>query len=87
MQLVGVDYVVPLDQSKEPPTLLGVPFAPLPELGVWALHIWAWRPNQSGMIAIWNPAVSCANQSAGWSGGTPGGPTLGVTAPALRRPV
>jgi hypothetical protein len=62
MQLVGVDYVVPLELSKEPPTLLGVPFAPLPELGVWALHIWAWRPNPSGMFAMWNPRVSCANQ-------------------------
>jgi hypothetical protein len=62
MQLVGVDYVVPLELSREPPTLLGVPFAPLPELGVWALHIWAWRPNKSGMFAMWNPAVSCANQ-------------------------
>lgn len=61
-QLVGVDYVVPLSLSAEPPTLLGVPFAPLPELGVWALHIWAWRPNPSGMFAMWNPSVSCANQ-------------------------
>jgi hypothetical protein len=62
MQLVGVDYVVPLSLSKDPPTLLGVPFAPLPQLGVWALHIWAWRPNKNGMFAMWNPAVSCANQ-------------------------
>ncbi|HKU61538.1 MAG TPA: hypothetical protein VJQ44_10010 [Gemmatimonadales bacterium] len=62
MQLVGVDYVVPLSLSAEPPTLLGVPFAPLPELGVWALHIWAWRPNPDGMFAMWNPRVSCANQ-------------------------
>jgi hypothetical protein len=61
-QLVGVDYVVPLSLSATPPTLLGVPFAPLPELGVWALHIWAWRPNPSGMFAMWNPTVSCANQ-------------------------
>ena len=58
-QLVGVDYVVPLSLSAEPPTLLGVPFAPLPELGVWALHIWAWRPNPSGMFAMWNPSVRC----------------------------
>ena len=62
MQLVGVDYVVPLDLSREQPTLLGVQFSPLPELGVWALHIWAWRPNKSGMFAMWNPSVSCANQ-------------------------
>jgi hypothetical protein len=61
-QLVGVDYVVPLELSAEPPTLLGVPFSPIPALGVWALHIWAWRPNPSGMFAMWNPSVSCANQ-------------------------
>ena len=61
-QLVGVDYVVPLSLSATPPTLLGVPFAPLPSLGVWALHIWAWRPNPDGMFAMWNPTVSCANQ-------------------------
>lgn len=61
MQLVGVDYVVPFDAwtSEEPPTLLGVPFARLEPLGVWALHIWAWRPNPSGMFAAWNPNVSC----------------------------
>ena len=57
---VGVDYIVPLALSATPPTLLGVPFAPLgPPLNVWALHIWAWRPNPSGMFAPWNPKVSC----------------------------
>ena len=60
MNLVGVDYIVPLELSATPPTLLGVPFAPLgPPLNVWALHIWAWRPNPSGMFAPWNPKVSC----------------------------
>ena len=60
MNLVGVDYIVPLALSAQPPTLLGVPFAPLgPPLNVWALHIWAWRPNPSGMFAPWNPKVSC----------------------------
>jgi hypothetical protein len=62
MNLVGVDYIVPLALSAEPPTLLGVPFEPLgPPLNVWALHIWAWRPNSSGMFAMWNPKVSCEN--------------------------
>jgi hypothetical protein len=60
MNLVGVDYIVPLALSETPPTLLGVPFAPLgPPLNVWALHIWAWRPNPSGMFAGFNPKVSC----------------------------
>jgi hypothetical protein len=59
LQLIGVDYVVPLTASAEPPTLLGVPFMRNEPLGVWALHIWAWRPNPSGMFAAWNPKVSC----------------------------
>ncbi len=25
------------------------------------LHVWVWRPNPSGMFALWNPAISCAN--------------------------
>lgn len=57
--LIGVDYVVPLAASAEPPTLLGVPFMRNEPLGVWALHIWSWRPNPSGMFAAWNPKVSC----------------------------
>jgi hypothetical protein len=59
MQLIGVDYVVPLTASATAPPLLGVPFARNEPLGVWALHIWAWRPNPSGMFAAWNPKVSC----------------------------
>lgn len=59
LQLIGVDYVVPLTASATAPTLLGVPFARNEPLGVWALHIWSARPNPSGMFAAWNPKVSC----------------------------
>jgi len=61
MQLIGVDYVVPFDAWKlaTPPTLLGMPFMRNEPLGVWALHIWAWRSNPSGMFAMWNPQASC----------------------------
>lgn len=61
LQLVGVDYVVPFTAwtSSEPPSLLGMKFGRNEPLGVWALHIWAWRPNASGMFAMWNPSVSC----------------------------
>lgn len=58
-RLVGVDYVVPLTMSVTPPTLLGVPFMRNDLLGVWALHIWAWRPNPVGMFEAWNLNVSC----------------------------
>lgn len=59
LQLIGVDYIVPLSASATPPTLLDVPFARLDALGVWALHIWAWRPNPNGIFALWNPKASC----------------------------
>jgi hypothetical protein len=61
LQLIGVDYVVPFTAwtAAEPPTLLGVPFMRNEPLGVWALHIWAWRPNPLGMFAMWNPNASC----------------------------
>lgn len=62
LKLVGVDYVVPFDKWTSPnaPTLLGRPFMRNEPLGVWALHIWAWRKNPSGVFAMWNPDVSCA---------------------------
>lgn len=59
MRLVGVDYVVPYVEGSTAPTLLGREFAHNVPLGVWALHIWAWAPNENGMFAAWNPAVSC----------------------------
>src|SRR5688572_16868444 len=54
LQLVGVDYVVPLGASEQAPTLLGQEFVAIDALGVWALHIWAWRPNPDGMFAMFN---------------------------------
>ena len=62
MNLVGVDYVVPLNLSNTAPTLLGVDLSALgAPLNVWAVHIWAWRPNPLGAFAQWNPKVSCAD--------------------------
>lgn len=61
MELVGADYIIPFDQwhSDEPPTLLGHRFARNEPLGVWAIHLWAWRANPEGLFAPWNPEVGC----------------------------
>ncbi len=59
LKLVGVDYVVPYKEGSSPPKLLGREFMHNVPLEVWALHIWAWEPNERGMFAAWNPAVSC----------------------------
>jgi hypothetical protein len=65
LRLVGVEYIVPLSAwtSAEPPTLLGQEFHVNPVFQVWALHVWLWRANPSGMFADWNPKVSCAGAS------------------------
>lgn len=63
LQLVGVDYVLPRSFAKPAP-LLGMEFGAVDVQGaqVWALHIWAWRPNANGAFQPWNPSVSCKYQ-------------------------
>ena len=61
MELVGVEYIVPLDQwhGATPPRLFGREFKVNATFGVWALHVWAWKGNPSGLFADWNPKVDC----------------------------
>jgi hypothetical protein len=58
LRLVGVEYIVPLN-FPQPPPLLGQQFHANEAAGLWALHVWAWRHNPSGMFEDWNPKVSC----------------------------
>jgi hypothetical protein len=67
LRVMGVEYIVPFTDhpaTAAPPTLLGQAFSQVPEAGVWGLHIWVGRENQSGIFAPWNPKVSCANAEA-----------------------
>ena len=67
LRFVGVEYIVPFTDhpaTAAPPTLLGQPFAQVPEFGVWGLHIYVGRENSSGIFAPWNPKVSCAYAGA-----------------------
>lgn len=61
LRLVSLEYIVPFAAwtSASPPTLLGQEFHPNAAFGIWALHLWAWRHNPSGMFMDWNPNVSC----------------------------
>lgn len=64
LRLVAVEYLVPFDvvpPTGQPPELYGLPFSPSPAFGVWGLHAWVWRNNESGMHAPFNPDVSCDN--------------------------
>lgn len=69
MRLVAVEYVVPVDTGEEEPpftrpdedapVLFGEEFHWNDQLSLWALHVWLWRHNPSGMFADFNPNVSC----------------------------
>ncbi len=62
LRLVAVEYVIPRAEWSEPdpPVLLGQEFT-LNAFDLWALHVWVWKRNPSGIYADWNPNVSCDN--------------------------
>jgi len=62
LRFVAVEYIVPFGAwaGSEPPELFGQHFHRNEAFGIWALHVWAWRNNPSGLFADWNPRVSCA---------------------------
>jgi len=60
LQLVGIEYVVPLSASPTPPLLFGLTFHRNDAFQLWVLHVWLYRDNPSGMFTDWNPTVSCA---------------------------
>jgi hypothetical protein len=62
LRLVAVEYVIPKSawKSANPPELFGQKLV-LNSFDLWALHVWAWENNPSGLYASWNPRVSCEN--------------------------
>ncbi len=66
LRLVGVEYVIPFDirgTNEAPPTLFGQEFKQNFTFNLWALHVWPWKHNPSGMFADWNPSVSCEHDA------------------------
>lgn len=62
LRLVAVEFIIleeDLPSTAPPPTLFGQSFHFNHKAGLWALHVWLWRHNPSGMFADWNPNVSC----------------------------
>jgi hypothetical protein len=62
LRLVALEYVIPKSAWTEPdpPVLLGQEFT-LNAFDLWALHVWVWKRNPSGIYADWNPNVDCDN--------------------------
>lgn len=66
LRLVGVEYVIPFDirgTDTQPPVLFGQEFKQNTTFDLWALHVWPWKHNPSGMFADWNPSVSCEHDA------------------------
>lgn len=62
LRQIGVEYIVPeliLDSNGPAPMILGEHFHWNPNQKLWALHVWVWRNNPTGMFADWNPKVNC----------------------------
>jgi hypothetical protein len=65
-QLNGVEYLVPISawKSPEPPRIMGQALIKVDSVGIWFLHVWAWKPNPMGLFAPWNPDVKCVEASS-----------------------
>jgi hypothetical protein len=60
--LTGVEYIVPYSRwprDSVAPTVLGQDLVRSDDLRLWYLHMWAWKANDLGLFADWNPAVRC----------------------------
>ena len=63
LRLVAVEYLKPKAMPGPRPTLFGQPFEDGP-MDTYALHAWVWQNNPAGILAAFNPTVSCANAPA-----------------------
>jgi hypothetical protein len=66
LKLVALEYLVfKSDWGTGRPSLFGKVFDEIPAVnryGIpesWALHAWLWAPNPNGILAPYNPRVSC----------------------------
>ena len=60
LRLVGLEYVRFGPPTQPAPTLFGQEFHYDAARGQYALHVWAWRNNPSGMFAPFNPKLGCS---------------------------
>src|SRR5262245_37889778 len=65
LELAAVEWVVRGQNSNppgvsSPPSVLGMPMHILvPAVGFYLMHAWVWNHNPAGIMADWNPDVSC----------------------------
>ena len=62
LKLVAVEWVVPGELVDFVPTVLGMDMHILvPAVGIYITHAWLFAENPSGVLADWNPNVTCPN--------------------------
>ena len=60
--LNGVEFIVPYrlwSRDSAAPRIMGLPLERADDLNLWYMHMWAWKPNPSGLFAPYNPTVRC----------------------------
>ena len=59
LRLVAVEFIFPGQPTDPAPVLFGQPFNWNATFQVWALHVWIFKNNPTGLFKDWNPDVSC----------------------------
>jgi hypothetical protein len=59
LRLVAVEFIFPGQPTDPAPVLFGQPFTWNETFQVWALHVWIFKNNPTGLFKDWNPDVSC----------------------------
>ena len=59
LRLVAVEFIYPGAETDPAPVLFGQPFTWNETFQVWALHVWIYKNNPTGLFKDWNPDVSC----------------------------
>lgn len=70
LRLAALEYIVPkvawdATHARAPELFHGVPFSVTTAPNRYGLptfysqHVWAWKANAAGLLAMWNPAVHC----------------------------
>ncbi len=95
LKLVALEYVVfqapwIAEHGNEMPSLFGQMFMATGEPNrfdipaFFSLHVWLWKDNPAGMVAPFNPNVSCGNATASVGGSAQAASAVGAIAEEAR---
>ena len=53
------EWIAPVSDFPQPPSIFGQTLHAEDELGLWILHVWVWKLNANGVFDDINPNVTC----------------------------